>query len=136
MSAALNKAAEIRAPNDRAAADDFGSKLYTCTNVLKRNSLPPEWFARRWVIVRNLGSVGVWYGFSTRQSGGSGTSTVLAAPAATDAGTSTQVGEYIAPGEVQQVELPDWVNGESMFFIRIVASGASADMLLRLGDGE
>lgn len=138
MSAELTKAVTIRVPNDKATADDFENVLFTCTNTIARNSLPAGWKGQRWIIIRNLGAVAVWFGFSTRVTAGTSTatSTVAAAPTASAAGLSSQVGGYIAAGEYQRRRLPDWEANDLMFFIRICATGTSADILIEKGDGE
>jgi hypothetical protein len=130
----LTKAATIRAPNDyNRTANDFGGLLFTCDNTIAVNALPQEWSKRRWVFVRNRGSVEAHYAFSTHDD-----AVIDPAATATAEGTSDEVGFPIAAGELQQVELPKWESTsdrESLYFVRITASG-SADLLVFLGDGE
>lgn len=124
------RAARIRSPHDLGrTANDFGNLLFTCDSSGDIDALPAEW-SGRWYIVRNLGSVAAWFAFSKEDD-----AVVDPTPTAADAGTASQVGSYIAPGEVQQRQLPYWEKGESLYFVRYTAS-SSTELLLELGDSE
>lgn len=140
MSAESNKAGQIRAPNDDTTADNHGSVYFTCGNSILRNALPQGWNGRRFIIVRNVGSVAAWWTTSTRvDTSGAATSTIVTNPTAADAGTTSQVGAYIGAGEIQRRELPGWeskADRERRFFIRISHNtGGVTTLLVEAGDG-
>jgi len=136
MAAEEVKAARIRSANDFfrgsgsvRVANDFGGREFTVTNTSAPNILPDHW-SNRWVIVRNIGANPCRYAFSP-----SSTAEVAAAPTATAAGETDKVGDYIAAGEVQNVQLPNWDNVDGCYFVRITVSGTST-ITMRLGDAE
>lgn len=131
-----SKAARIRSANDfypgstTARVDnDFGGKEFTVTNTSQANVLPDHW-SNRWVIVRNIGSNPCRYSFSPKS-----TAVVAASPTPTAAGETNQVGDYIAAGEVQNVQLPRWDNPDGCYFARITVTSTST-ITMRLGDSE
>jgi hypothetical protein len=135
MSAEDTKASRIRTANDlkpgsttAPVANDFGARQYTVTTI-ERNALPANWKGR-WVIIRNIGSNAARFAVST-----SSTATVVAAPVSTAAGVSTQVGSYIAAGEVQQRQLPTWEVGSTLYLVRVAVS-STTELLIELGDAE
>ena len=119
----------VQAPFDRAADDDFGCILFTATTSVKRDKIPRSFYGR-YVVMRVVAGTGnVWYGFSN-----DATATINAAAAATDAGTTSQVGGVIPAGIELETHrrIPSCRPDLDLYFVR--DADAAATVLIEIAD--
>lgn len=139
MSELLNRAANVRAPNnvDTGTATSAGVSKYLADTTSRWGAAirgPVGKPYGRWYELTNLGANAVYYYFS-KTSGGSVTigvtPTTDGIPAA-DSGLP--IGKYLGPGDTVQRKLPPLGTGESWYLVRKTAA-TSTTLELCLSEG-
>lgn len=131
-SSAVNVVRTI-APFDRLSNNDYFVRKYTLTTTARADALPAAWAGKE-VEVTVFGMVAAnnYAVFGISKNSGATIDADNGTAAPSNAGTATNIGQYLANTQTARIRLPTCGN-ESLYLVRDMnAADAAAFMLVRL----